>query len=392
MIDKLRAEFENVYFSNVSTTKGLENLAINIGVSKNSLRRFLGKIKNDSQLRMSTLNLISARLGYKNFQDFCESSNSNLPTMDFELLEIYYGIVKGKGTTLNESRFQKANYYFAQKILNNPNDLKEFIKRFSENEEALEYVFAWHPSYHHIAHEDYQEALLKLAKISSKAHVKVFAYSFVYFGKFMSENLKIEEADHLMNAIEKSVAKMKKESGDFMAFPEARYIIAKYIHTNLHSQKADGNEAPAPYKFKSLNENCGVLFSEQLIFRTYVSNILNVLRYYEKADQYFTEIPSEKKLKNFAEENHHLKAHLYLYKITRAITLFKLSKKKESLAIFDSLPIDINDSQTFSFDSKIYFELQYYFLGQQLYPKRKDFRERFEILVQRTQFTYLNKI
>jgi hypothetical protein len=103
MIDKLRQEFEKIYFSNIATTKGLESLAINMGVSKNSLRRFLGKIKNDSQLRVSTLNLIAARLGYRNFQDFCDTSGAAAPTMDFDLLDIYYSSVKGKGTSLNET-------------------------------------------------------------------------------------------------------------------------------------------------------------------------------------------------------------------------------------------------------------------------------------------------
>lgn len=392
MIDKLRKEFENVYFSHISTTKGLENLALNIGISRNSLRRFLGKIKNESQLRISTLNLISTRLGYKSFQDFCERSDSNLPTMDFDLLDIYYGRIKGKGTTLNEIRFQEANYYFAQKILSNTNDLKEFVKRFVDNEEALEYVFAWHPSYEHITQENYQEALLTLAKVGTKAHVKVFAYSFVYFGKFISENLKITEADKLMLLIEKAVVKMRQESDDFMAFPEARFSIAKHIHTFLHLKKTNDNKSSANYKFKNLSENCGVLFSDQLIFLTYVSNILNILKEYEKADMYFTEIASEKKLKNFAEENHHLKAHLHLYKITRATTLFHRGKKKEALSIFETLPNDINDTKIFSFDSKIYFELQYYLLGIQLYPKRADFKEKFVILVDRTQFTYLRKI
>jgi len=391
MIDKLRKEFENVYFSNVSTTKGLENLAINIGISKNSLRRFLGKIKNESLLRNSTLNLISERLGYKSFRDFCENSNSDKPTMDFELLDIYYGSVKGKGTSLNENRFQKANYYFAQKILSNPIDLKEFVKRFFENEEALEYVVAWHPSYGHIAQENYQDALLKLAKISSKAHVKVFAYAFIYFGKFMSEQLKIDEADHLMKMIEKSVIKMRKESGEFMVFPEARYSIAKHIHTFLHSVNI-GTAKISGFKFRNIDENRGESFADQIVFCTYVSNLLNILKQYEMADQYFTEIPSEKQLQICVEENQHLKPQLYLYKITRATMLFKMDKREEALRIFDTLPIDINDSKSFSFDSKIYFELQYYYLGKQLFPERKDFKERFQILVERTQFTYFNTI
>lgn len=77
MIEKLKIEFEKIYFSAVSTSKGLDNLAQNIGISKNSLRRFLGRVKSDGQLSTSTLNLISERLGYKNFQDFCNSSEGN---------------------------------------------------------------------------------------------------------------------------------------------------------------------------------------------------------------------------------------------------------------------------------------------------------------------------
>ncbi|MBW8360365.1 MAG: hypothetical protein K0M63_11260 [Weeksellaceae bacterium] len=388
MIDKLRQEFEKIYFSNISTTKGLENLALNIGVSKNSLRRFLGKIKNDSQLRISTLNLISERLGYRNFQDFCNSSEGSAPILDFDLLDIYYGIVKGKGTTLNETRFQNANYYFSKKILSHPGNLKEFLKRFAGNEEALEYVLAWHPSYEHIANEDYQEALLKMAKMSSKAHIRVFAYAFVYFGKFMSQKLEMMEADKLLQNLEKQVPKMRKESG-FMVFPEARYTIAKCIHSAQFSGAAENKTLQSGFQLEHAVTDLS--FGDQLIYTTYVSNILNMLKDNENADLLLSWIPSDKKLKLFSDENFHLKTHVYLYRITRAITLFHLGRKKECLAIFEGLSFENNDIRTFSFDSQIYFELQYYFLGCKLHPKRRDFKEKFELLVQKTQFTYLRK-
>ena len=80
----------------------------------------------------------------------------------------------------------------------------------------------------------------------------------------------------MMNAIEKAVAKMRKESAEFMVFPEARFTIAKYIHAYLHSKATQ--EKSASYKFKNLDENCGVSFGDQLIYRTYVSNILNILQ------------------------------------------------------------------------------------------------------------------
>lgn len=391
MIDLLRKEFEKVYFSNISTTKGLEDLAVNIGISKNSLRRFLGKIKYESQLSLSTLNLISQRLGFRNFQDFCDNSENGEVTLDFKLLDIYYGLVKGEGTRLNDRIFQKANFYFAEKILSDPRNLQEFIKRFAENEEALEYVLAWHPFYEKIAYKDYQDALLTLAKITSKAHIKVFACSFILFGKFMSESLDIYEAGKLMMNIEKQVLKMRKESTDYLVFPEARFTIAKYIYSFLQPVERGNENAAGMYELKNIPENGGVLFSDQLIFRTYVSNMLNVLKQFKLADFYFDEIPSELNLKKFAVENPHLQAHAYLYKITRATTLFYLGNRKESLTIFCNLPIDVNDGKNFPFDSKIYFELQYYLLGQQLYPKREDYKQRFDLLIRKTKFTFLNK-
>ncbi|SFI65906.1 hypothetical protein SAMN05421638_0511 [Kaistella treverensis] len=391
MINSLRKEFEKVYFSNISTTKGLENLASNIGVSKNSLRRFLGKIKNSSQLRLSTLNLISARLGYRDFQDFCDTFQNGEVSLDFELLDIYYGLVKGEGTRLNDRIFQKANFYFAEKILSNPKNLQEFIKRFADNEEALEYVLAWHPFYEKAAQKEYQDALLKLVKITKDAHIKVFAYSFVFYGRFMSEKLNLEDAADLMKKIELQVVKMRKESDVYMAFPEARYTIAKYFYMFLQEQKSTGDQISASYELKNLPENGGILFAEQIIFRTYVSSALNAIERYEDADACFKEIPTEKQLNEFAEENPHLQANIFLYKITRAITLFYLGKRSDAVTIFESLPIDINDGKNFPFDCKIYFELQYYRLGKHLFPKREDLKLRFDFLIAKTQYTFLNR-
>jgi hypothetical protein len=159
----------------------------------------------------------------------------------------------------------------------------------------------------------------------------------------------------------------------------------------LQEQKSAGEKISGGYILKNLPEKGGILFADQLIFRTYVSSGLNALQRHEQADAYFDKIPTEKELRKFAEENPHLQANTYLYKITRAITLFYLGKKSDSMAIFDSLPIDISDGKNFPFDTKIYFELQYYRLGLQLYPKREDFKQRLELLIRKTQFTFLNK-
>ncbi len=389
MIDKLREEFEEIYFSNIATTKGLESLAVNMGVSKNSLRRFLGKIKNDSKLRVSTLNLIAVRLGYHNFQDFCERSGSSTPTLDFDLLDIYYGTVKGRGTSLNETRFQKANYYFAKKIVSHPGNLTEFVKRFATNEEALEYVFAWHPSYEHIANRNYQEALLYLAKISRKAHVKVFALSFVYFGKFMSENLTETEAIDLMHSIEKHFVKMRKE--DFEVFPEARYSTVKSIHRHIFGDPSKSDFFPLlPHPDYTFIHSRPLI--DQIIYTSYVGNMLTILKDYNTAEMLIGDAPTEKALKIFEDENPLFRCHVHLYRITLALVMFHIGKVKEAMYMFDQLLVNSTDVMHYSFDSKIYFELQYYNLGCKLYPKREDFHQKYRLLLQRTKFSYLSNI
>ncbi|MBU4539123.1 MAG: hypothetical protein L6264_04635 [Weeksellaceae bacterium] len=392
MIEKLRKEFEEIYFSDISTTKGLEKLSKRIGVSKNSLRRFLGKLRDDTQLRISTLNLIAERLGYKNFQDFCNNEGQRKNVLDFELLDIYYGSVKGQGTTANETRFQNANYYFAQKIISDPFNLREFVKRFSENEEAMEYVLVWHPSYENIANENYQLALLKMARTTTKSHAKVFAYSFIYFGKFLAETLDEEEEKYLLSQIEKYAVKMRHESSEFTHVVEARYAIAKCISLFREGKLADKRNSAAFINMITLRNTSGIALNDRIVYSMFVTNILNILQEYESADLCFSEDISDRKLEQFAIENPTLISHIFVYRLNKAITRFNLGKKEEASGIFELLPSDISQLKTYSFDSKIYYELKYTYFATKLYPKRENFAKKFDELVEKTQFTYLKKI
>ena len=72
--------------------------------------------------------------------------------------------------------------------------------------------------------------------------------------------------------------------------------------------------------------------------------------------------------------------------------MFHLGKEKEAMYMFDQLLVNSTDVMRYSFDSKIYFELQYYNLGCKLYPKREDFHQKYQLLLQRTKFSYLSTI
>ncbi len=392
MIDKLKKEFLEVYYSNISTTKGLIELAENIGISKNSLRRFIGKLKDDTRLRISTLNLISETLGYKNYKHFCETFEDKTLTLDFELLEIFYDAVKGKGTSMNEPQFLVANHYFAKKIVENPSNLKEFVKRFSQNEEALEYVIAWHPSYEKIANEDYQNILMHLAKNCKQAHIKVFAFSFIYFGKFISGKMMEIEANKLINKIEKNVIKMRRENLNYHAFPEARYFVAKSIHQTIFYSKYKVEPKNARLVTSSIQNSSEKDYNvNQIVFDIYVSDCYLILQKFSEAEIIINKYNNTDLLMDFEKDHPFLKAHIHLLKINFGLILFNIGQKSDALLIFNSSNY-IHETRYHSFDSRIYFEIKYYMLGKHLFPNRIDLREKFEELIQKSGLSYLRNL
>ncbi|MBH1960711.1 MAG: hypothetical protein I8H68_11425 [Flavobacteriia bacterium] len=392
MVQELRREFEEIFFSNVSTTKGLETVAKNIGISKNSMRRFLGKLNDNTQLRPSTLNLIAGRLGYKDFHDFCNRHRTQRHTLDFNLLDIFYGTLKGKEAPVKEPHFQAANYYFAEKIIADPQNLKEFLKRYSDNQAALEFVLAWHPSYEKVGHLYYRDVLAAVAKLSQKAHLKVFALSFLYFGKFMSENLDPEESRKMITQIEKQVQKMRAEDTSFHAFPEARYMIAKCIYHKILNGNKDSKTLSAELQREiSLAHLTELSLSDRIIYSAYVADILNMMGDYENADLCFGEDLSDKKLSAFEEQYRDFRTNAFLYRLNRAITLYHLGRKDESMTHFEKIPSDLNNIKSFSFDTSKYFELRYLLFAKDLSPEKEEISRRIDMLVKQMNFTYLNQ-
>lgn len=377
MIEKLKEEFMEIYFTNISSTKGLEMLSQNIGISRNSMRRFLGKLNDGTKLRVSTLNLIAEKLGYRNYQDFCENYNNMSLTIDFKTLETFYESVKGKGVVLGEERFQNVNYEFSEKIILDSNNLKEFIKRFSNNHEALEYVLAWHPTYSKISTKDYQDTLLKMARITNNSHLKVFSYSFVFFGKFLSNKLENNEKELYLKYINKSIKQMRENYHFFWSFPEVRYAVVKCLIA-----KSFDNE---------IKEICSksLSLSDRFIYNLYLSDALNLVKDYEAAEILQNTILDKKNIEEFESENFHHKTHLPLLKIVRAITLFHLDKKEESLRIFRQL---LSCTDIIPFDIKDYLELQYYYLGTKFFPESLDFKNKFELIVEKTKFIYFKDL
>lgn len=388
MKNLLRKEFENVYFTHISSTKGIAGIAERIGISRNSLRRFLGKLNDGTNLSITTLNHIAESLGYANFKDFCDNSKNKSTSLDFSVLEIFYNSIKGKGVILGEERFQNVNYQFAEKILQNRENTKAFLKHFADNHEALEYVFAWHPHYGKIADDDYQDTLLKMAKITNNSHLIVFAHSFVYFGKFLSGNLKEEESENFIKFLRKNVAKMRKNYSFFWTFPEVRYRISECLNTVVCIGKETENyllnifvKDIGFYKYPNISA------SERFIYNTYFADMLNFVGYFQDANYLQEMIIEEKYQEDFENENYHSDTHILLFQVSRALTLYKLGKEKDSKMCFLKLSSEL---KRLPFDIKDYVEVQYYYLATKLFPTNEEFQRKFDNIVLKTNFTFFS--
>ena len=382
-IDRLREDFKKVYHSKIQTTKDIEELAKKINIGNSTLRRFLGRMEAESKFSSVTLNLICKHMGYSSFDDYCKPKNISLLKQDF--LKVFYDSVKDKGVLKSESGYNDVNYKYAEKILETNENTKEFVKRFATNRVALEYTLAWHPHYGKITAPEYQEILTDLGKKTEISHIKVFAPSFVLFGKFVSENFDDKkEIEEQLKLIDKQLVLMRKEYKWFFVFPEFRAAAARvlyYFHYNDHQNlEKEIQTQYSNFRKKTIN-------GDRVFFASYFADCLNLIGRYSEAKEFIYEI-SKEDYEEFKKE-YHYNRDKYLFCIVKGITLFHLGEKKESEKLFQE--VSNVTFMEFPFDIRDYLALQYYLLGKLLYPKKTKFSDGFNSKIKEMKFTYFNR-
>ena len=382
-IDRLREDFKKVYHSKIQTTKDIEELAKKINIGNSTLRRFLGRMEAESKFSSVTLNLICKHMGYSSFDDYCKPKNISLLKQDF--LKVFYDSVKDKGVLKSESGYNDVNYKYAEKILETNENTKEFVKRFATNRVALEYTLAWHPHYGKITAPEYQEILTDLGKKTEISHIKVFAPSFVLFGKFVSENFDDKkEIEEQLKIIDKQLVQMRKEYKWFFVFPEFRAAAARvlyYFHYNDHQNlEKEIQTQYSNFRKKTIN-------GDRVFFASYFADCLNLIGRYSEAKEFISEI-SKEDYEEFKKE-YHCNRDKYLFCIVKGITLFHLGEKKESEKLFQE--VSNVTFMEFPFDIRDYLALQYYLLGKLLYPKKTKFSDGFNSKIKEMKYTYFNR-
>lgn len=385
MIEELKKELEESYFTELSTAKGLENISGQICISKNTLRRFLGKMKTENNISLSSINLICKFLNYNDFEDFKQQKQSVEVSILDEGVKIFYDFVKERKIDMSELVFQNINILHSSTIIDNPQKLSLFFKNFKNYPNVLEYVLAWHPTYHRAAFIDYQNILLSYASYSKISHLKVFANSVVILGKFFSEHF--NDVDKNIKVADKFYKKMINEHGNLYIFPIARFSVAQlFVLYSFNEDKlqdfiSEQISLPERRKFDDL---------ETIIFKVHFADALNVIGQYDQADQL---------LKSYNEDNfeniwtkYYPEKYKYLFLVCKAMTLLGLKKNDLAYQKFLELKID-SKSKDLPFDIASYIKLQYFTLGHILDEKNAaQYFEKVQKMIEKTKFTRWNQI
>ena len=385
MIEELKKELEESYFVELATTKGLEKISQQICISKNTLRRFLGKMKTENVISLSSINLICKFLNYNSFEEY-KQRKLNFKSVELdEGIKTFYDFVKNKNINMEESVFQNINILNSSIIINNPEKLSQFFKKYKNQPDVLEYVLSWHPTYHRAAFSDYQNILISYATQTRISHLSVFANSVVILGKFFSENFSDVE-QNFKNA-EKAYGKMIKQYGNLYIFSIARFSVAKLFLLYSHNED---NLQDFIFEQMSLSERRKFDKLQTIVFKVHFADALNVVGRYEEAEEL---------LKPYTEENfekfwtmYYPEKYKYLFLVCQAMTLLGLKKKDLAYQKFSTLKID-SQSKNLDFDIELYIKLQYFIMGYILDEKNAvQYFEKLREVIEKTKFTHWNQI
>lgn len=186
MINALKHKLEHVYGMPVKSGNQCHDLSDFIYretgelISFQTLRRFFGFIKTNSDPSFNTLNIISKVCGFQHFEDFCDQENaiSKAPN----LIEQVFSISLRKEYDLN---YHLVCRNIAQYLYNDLGELNKNIRFLSNSKTAHLFFFERFPFIDHINHPIYKRALELFKKKADDLPAIVFVDSLNYLGDYL---------------------------------------------------------------------------------------------------------------------------------------------------------------------------------------------------------------
>ena len=239
-IIRLQNEVNRVFGKVVTSVADFEQLAEQVRLSPQSLRRFYGKIDKDKELSTSSLNLICAYIRVRDWESFCKEAV--VQNLDFRsIINAFYDTVARSNASFFDARLRDTHEAYAEIILQDIPYAYTFLDRYRSYPKITQSLYPWFPYYDRMAQSDYIQLIETYLKTQPLDHLMVCQNSFLAYGAFCSFGMEGRNVvEKYTKEADKYIESVWQEYPDsFFHYPETRYTIAKVAEAYLNHNEQE---------------------------------------------------------------------------------------------------------------------------------------------------------
>jgi hypothetical protein len=286
-IIRLQNEVNRVFGKVVTSVADFEQLAEQVPISLQTLRRFYGKIDKDKKLGTTSLNRICAYIGVPDWESFCKGAVvQNLDS--HRIINAFYDTVAYSNASFFDARLRDTHEAYAEIILQDIPYAHTFLDRYRAYPKITQSLYPWFPYYDRMAQSDYIQLIESYLKTQPLDHLIVCQNSFLAYGAFCRlgmENGK-KAVEKYTKEADKYIERVWKAYPDsFFHYPETRYTIAKVAQAYLNHNEQEAIRIAEAALERNLRAKPLYVFDEY--FQTpdiLVSKLCNALIWMGKID------------------------------------------------------------------------------------------------------------
>ena len=240
-IIRLQNEVNRVFGKLVTSVADFEQLAEQVHLSPQSLRRFYGKIDKDKKLGTTSLNLICAYIGVPDWESFCKGAVvQNLDS--HRIINAFYDTVAYSNASFFDARLRDTHEAYAEIILQDIPYAHTFLDRYRAYPKITQSLYPWFPYYDRMAQRDYIHLIESYLQTKPLDHLIVCQNSFLAYGAFC--RLGMENGKKAVEKYTKEADKYiervwKAYPNSFFHYPETRYTIAKVAQAYMNHNEQE---------------------------------------------------------------------------------------------------------------------------------------------------------
>lgn len=285
-IIRLQNEVNRVFGKVVTSVADFEQLAEQVQLSPQSLRRFYGKIDKNKQLSATSLNLLCTYIEVPDWESFCKGTVvQNLDS--HRIINAFYDTVAFSNASFFDARLRDTHEAYAEIILQDIPYAYTFLDRYRSYPKITQSLYPWFPYYDRMAQSDYIQLIETYLKTQPLDHLMVCQNSFLAYGAFCSLGMEGRNVvEKYTKEADKYIESVWQEYPDsFFHYPETRYTIAKVAQAYLNDKEQEAIRIAEAALKRNLRAKPLYVFDEY--FQTpdiLVSKLCNALIWMGKID------------------------------------------------------------------------------------------------------------